>query len=152
MEGSNEHPPRRSAEVALVAALSLASVQLATLDAAAAGFVERAGAGLVLAAAPSPVAGANCYSLMVYAAETSLRPGVDEVLEKAADLGATTVRTWAFNDGAGQWNALQTSPGVYPEHVFRGLDHVVKKSGDLGLRLILPFVNQWDDYGGMRQY
>ena len=50
---------------------------------------------------------------MVYAAEAGLRGYVDEVLEEAAGLGLTVVRTWAFNDGADEWNALQVAPGVY---------------------------------------
>ena len=89
---------------------------------------------------------------MVYAADIGLRPFVDEVLEEAKEMGLTVIRTWAFNDGAGQWNALQTSPGVYQEYVFQGLDYVLAKADSLSLRLILPFVNNWDDYGGMNQY
>lgn len=97
-------------------------------------------------------AGTNCYYLMVYAAEDNLRGYVDEVLQDAAAMGLTVIRTWAFNDGAAQWNALQTAPGVYQERVFRGLDYVLHKADELDLKLILPFVNNWDDYGGMNQY
>lgn len=97
-------------------------------------------------------AGTNCYYLMVYAADPALRPYVDEVLEDAKEMRLTVVRTWAFNDGAGEWNALQTAPGVYDETVFQGLDYVVDKARQLGLHLILPLVNNWDDYGGMNQY
>jgi mannan endo-1,4-beta-mannosidase len=90
---------------------------------------------------------------MVYSAEGSgLRGYVDEVLDEGTLLGLTVARTWAFNDGAGQWNALQTSPGVYQESVFRGLDYVIAQAKARGLRLILTFVNNWDDYGGMNQY
>ncbi len=97
-------------------------------------------------------AGTNTYYLMVYAADLGLRHYVDEVLEETKAMSLNVMRTWAFNDGASQWNALQTSPGVYDEQVFQGLDYVVAKSGELGLQLILPFVNNWDDYGGMNQY
>jgi hypothetical protein len=36
--------------------------------------------------------------------------------------------------------------------VFKGLDYVLYRADQLGLRVILPFVNNWDDYGGMKQY
>ena len=101
---------------------------------------------------PYYYAGTNCYYLMVYAADPGLRGYVDEILEEAAEMGLTVVRTWAFNDGAGQWNALQTSPGAYQEFVFQGLDYVLYKADLLGIRVILPLVNNWDDYGGMNQY
>jgi mannan endo-1,4-beta-mannosidase len=100
---------------------------------------------------PFHFAGANCYYLMVYAADPSLRPQVDEVLEETAAMGLTVIRTWAFNDGTG-WNALQTSPGVYDESVFEGLDYVLDRCHQLGLRVVLPLVNNWVDYGGMDQY
>jgi mannan endo-1,4-beta-mannosidase len=88
---------------------------------------------------------------MTYAADPGLRAYVDEVLQESAEMGLGVVRTWAFNDGGG-WNALQTSPGTYDETVFQGLDYVLHKASALGLRVILPLVNNWDDYGGMNQY
>lgn len=96
-------------------------------------------------------AGTNCYYLMTWAADPSLRVSVDEVLEEAVLMGLTVVRTWAFNDGDG-WNALQTAPGVYDERVFQGLDYVLQKCDALGLRVVLPLVNNWIDFGGMDQY
>lgn len=101
---------------------------------------------------PFYYAGANCYYLMVYSAADSLRVYVDEVFADAKAMGLTVIRTWAFNDGASQWNALQTSPGVYDERVFRGLDYVLHKASESGIHLVLPFVNNWNDYGGMNQY
>jgi|GEM_PF-741903 len=115
------------------------------------GFVGVSGTNFVVDGKPFYYAGANCYYLMVYAADPGLRPHVDEVLEEAASMGLRVVRTWAFNDGSG-WNALQTAPGVYDETVFRGLDYVLHRASELGLRVILPLVNNWGDYGGMDQY
>jgi len=124
----------------------------ATNAAAETTFVSAEGTEFSLDGRPFYYAGTNTYYLMVYAADAALVAHVDEVLADAAAMGLAVVRTWAFNDGATQWNALQTAPGVYDETVFQGLDYVLKKADQQGIRLILPLVNNWDDYGGMNQY
>jgi len=116
------------------------------------GIVSVSGVRFMLNGVPFFYAGCNNYYQMVYAADPELRPFVEEVQAEAAGLELTVLRTWAFNDGASQWNALQTSPGVYQEYVFEGLDHVLQLADQYGLRLILTLVNNWDDYGGMNQY
>jgi len=115
-------------------------------------FVTREGARLFVGDDPFRIEGCNTYYLMVYATDESMRARVDEVLDAAADAGLNTLRTWAFNDGSDEWNALQPAPGVFDEQVLRGLDYVVEQAGRRGLRLILPLVNYWPDYGGMDQY
>ncbi len=151
--------PRRAARaLAAALALSLAAV-IGAADTAPAGpppatleeFVHAADGGFRYDGRPVHVAGTNCYYLMAFAADPSLRPRVDEVLTEARDMGLTVVRTWGFNDGSG-WNALQTAPGVYDETVFQGLDYVLDRCRALGLRVVLPLVNNWADYGGMDQY
>jgi len=151
----------RVAAVCVLASLSLLSSSAVPLGASSAslgaalvpgdGFVAASGTSFVLDGKPFYYTGTNCYYLMTYAADPALRPYVDEVLEEASAMGLRVVRTWAFNDGNG-WNALQTSPGVYDEAVFQGLDYVLHKARKLGLRVVLPLVNNWDDYGGMNQY
>jgi mannan endo-1,4-beta-mannosidase len=39
------------------------------------------------------------------------------MLKIGAKMGLTVCRTWAFNDG--DYNALQTSPGVFNEQAFK---------------------------------
>jgi mannan endo-1,4-beta-mannosidase len=114
-------------------------------------FVQRQGTDFVQNGLRFRPAGANCFYLMTFAADPGLRAAVDEVLEETALMGLTVVRTWGFNDGSG-WNALQTAPGVYDEAVFQGLDYVLDRCSRLGLRVVLPLVNNWTDYGGMDQY
>jgi mannan endo-1,4-beta-mannosidase len=116
------------------------------------GFLRRNGYRFEHLCEPMYFAGFNNYYQMVYAADLDLRHYVDEVQQEAAQMGLTVMRTWAFNDGADEWNALQTSPGVYQEHVFVGLDDVLEKARQNGLKVILTLVNNWDDYGGMNQY
>ena len=69
--------------------------------------------------------GANTYYLMHRASEARFRCEVDEVLDAAAELGITVIRTWGFSDGSTEWNALQREPGMYDETTFRGLDYAI---------------------------
>ncbi|CAH9101203.1 unnamed protein product [Cuscuta epithymum] len=115
------------------------------------GMVETNGNGqFVLNGQPFYVNGFNTYWLMVFAADESTRGKVSDVFKQASSVGMTVCRTWAFNDG--QWRALQISPGVYDELVFKGLDFVVSEAKNYGVRLILSFVNNWEPYGGKKQY
>jgi mannan endo-1,4-beta-mannosidase len=127
------------------------TAQIAAAQSNGDAFVRVDGTRFTVEGRPLHFAGTNCYYLMVFSADPGLRGHVDEVLTEAAAMGVTVVRTWAFNDGSG-WNALQTSPGVYQEYVFQGLDYVLDRCRQLGLRVVLPLVNNWADYGGMDQY
>jgi mannan endo-1,4-beta-mannosidase len=66
---------------------------------------------------PFYINGFNTYWLMVFAADDSTKGKVTEVFKQASSLGMTVCRTWAFNDG--QWRALQKSPSVYDEDIFK---------------------------------
>ncbi|XP_057807184.1 mannan endo-1,4-beta-mannosidase 4-like isoform X2 [Salvia miltiorrhiza] len=58
--------------------------------------------------------------------------------------------TWAFNDGGSK--PLQSSPGSYNQDMFKGLDFVVSEAPKHGIHLIFTLVNNWDAYGGKKQY
>lgn len=111
-------------------------------------FVRRAGSQLSVANRPYYFSGANQYYLFYQSQKM-----VDEVLEDAAVMGLDTVRTWAFGEGRQHSGvALQPEPGVYDEAAFRRLDYAVFKAKQLGIKLILSLVNNWDDFGGMNTY
>ncbi|RZR71765.1 hypothetical protein BHM03_00007143 [Ensete ventricosum] len=114
------------------------------------GAVERRGTHFVVRGRPFLVHGFNTYWLMVFAADPATRCKVSDVFKDAADAGLTVCRTWAFNDGG--WRALQISPFVYDEEVFKGLDFVVNEARTHGMRLMLSLCNNWEDYGGKAQY
>lgn len=96
---------------------------------------------------PWRFAGANCYYL-----HESSHQVIDGILEDTAAMGLTVMRCWAFSDGASRPMALQPAPYVYPEEAYDSLDYTVFRAGQLGLKLVLPLVNNWPDYGGMQQY
>ncbi|CAL5351627.1 unnamed protein product [Camellia sinensis] len=112
--------------------------------------VQKKGSQFVVNDQPFYVNGFNTYWLMVFAADQSTRGKVTEVFQQASSVGLTVCRTWAFNDG--QWRALQKSPSVYDEEVFKALDFVVSEAKKYKVRLILSLTNNWDAYGGKAQY
>jgi len=76
------------------------------------------------------------------------------------------VRVWAFGDvhevppastpdPNRVWYQLHNATGAYINYGPSGLqrlDYVVSTAERLGLKLVLPFINYWDDYGGMAAY
>lgn len=84
--------------------------------------VQKKGNQFVVNDQPFYVNGFNTYWLMVFAADQSTRGKVTDVFKQAASVGLTVCRTWAFNDG--QWRALQKSPAVYDEEVFKANSNI----------------------------
>lgn len=62
--------------------------------------------------------GWNSYWLMEESVWDTSRSTVSKMLKRGAEMGLSVCRTWAFNDGDGP-DALQISPGVFNERVFR---------------------------------
>ncbi|XP_062231099.1 putative mannan endo-1,4-beta-mannosidase 5 [Phragmites australis] len=114
------------------------------------GMVKTKGSQFVVRDRPFYVNGFNTYWLMILAVDPSTRGKVTEVFRQAAAVGLTVCRTWGFNDGG--WRALQKSPSVYDEDVFKALDFVVSEARKYRIRLILSLSNNWDGYGGKAQY
>ncbi len=126
-------------------------------------FVRRVGRALYLRGNAFRVAGASNYYLM-YKSRTM----VDDLLTTAAASGLNAVRLWGSleignQDGSNSINGK--AEGVYfqywdgsapayndgPDGLER-LDYVVYRAGQLGIELIIPFVNNWNGFGGMDQY
>lgn len=85
--------------------------------------VQKKGNQFVINDQPFYLNGFNTYWLMVFAADQSTKVKVSEVFQQASSAGLTVCRTWAFNDG--QWRALQKSPSVYDEEVFKVIENNV---------------------------
>ena len=113
-------------------------------------------------------AGCNIYYLTYKS-----RLMVDAALDAARAIGLRVVRTWAFLDmgsldssvpsiappGSKEgvyfqyWDPTKSAPAYNdgPTGLER-LDYVVAAAGQRGLKLILPLVNNWHDFGGIDQY
>ncbi|MHB8063004.1 MAG: dockerin type I domain-containing protein [Ruminiclostridium sp.] len=132
----------------LVTMLLISSITVGAVQAAPAGFVTANTNYFVLDGKPFYFAGTNNYYL-AYSSNTM----IDDVLNDAKAMELKVIRCWGFIDGASHNNkVMQPSLGVYDNSGFERLDYTIKKAGELGLKLVLPLVNNWDDFGGMNQY
>ncbi|KAK7284450.1 hypothetical protein RJT34_19196 [Clitoria ternatea] len=114
------------------------------------GFIQRNGTHFIQNGKPYYINGFNAYWLMTVASDQSTMSKVTTTFKEASQHGLNVARTWAFDDGGNK--AFQTAPGSYNENVFKGLDFVISEAGKIGVRLILSFVNNWNDYGGKSMY
>ncbi|KAF7291904.1 Mannan endo-1,4-beta-mannosidase F [Mycena indigotica] len=119
------------------------------------GFVKTSGTRFTLNGSKFTVVGSNAYwpGLLGYSTAD-----INKAFTDIANSGATTVRTWGFNEA--------TSPnGVY-FHLWNGatatvntganglqvLDTVIASAKAHGIRLIIALTNNWSDFGGMDTY
>ncbi len=102
--------------------------------------------------------GTNAYYLPNY---EKINSGiVDNAFDSFEEAGINVIRMWAFYDGYDcgysqndpNENVIQTSPGVYSESALQDLDRVIAKGKERNIRFILPFINYWDELGGICQY
>lgn len=116
-------------------------------------FVRRDGDSLRLDGRPFFFLGTNAYYLLEQSARGDTNT-VKALFQTAASLNMTVVRTWGFNDSPDSLDpaVIQFRPGLYNERALRALDFVLLQARLYNIRLLIPFVNNWDDYGGMNQY
>ncbi|CAM0881980.1 unnamed protein product [Alopecurus aequalis] len=138
----------RGAPVALLLLLCIHGGREA--EAAGGGFVRAQGTRFVMNGSPYYANGFNAYWLTTLAADPAQKGKVTSALSQAAGRGLTVARTWAFSDGGS--NALQYSPGKYNENTFKGLDFVLSEARKYGVKVILSLVNNYDSFGGKKQY
>jgi len=96
-------------------------------------------------------------------------PVVDSIFQAAADNDFTVMRMWAFNDIGDPADPttsidpqntntyFQYWDGTAPaqnegENGLVKLDYAIASAKERGLKLVLPFVNNWGPFGGMGQY
>lgn len=110
-------------------------------------FVGAADGNFVLDGRAWRFGGSNCYYL-----HEGSHHVIDLILESAAAMGLAVIRCWAFSDGNSRPKPLQPVPYEYPEDAYDSIDYTAFRADQLGLKLVLPLVNNWSDYGGMQQY
>jgi len=102
---------------------------------------------------PFSFVGANAYYLQQLTAKGQTAE-VQEVLSTATANGLRCLRTWGFYDSPDSLNpaVIQYKPGKFNEHALRALDYVLAEADRFGIKLVIPLVNNWEDFGGMNQY
>lgn len=121
-------------------------------------FVQVQNSRFVLNGETFRFAGTNAYYLPNY--EKLDSRVVDRAFDAFEEAGVSVVRMWAFYDGYDcgysrndpNENVIQTAPGEYSESALQDLDRVIAKGKERGMRFVLPFINYWDELGGICQY
>lgn len=122
------------------------------------GFVHIQNGAFALDGNEFQFAGTNAYYLPNY---NKIDPSVVErTFNTFKAAGITVVRMWAFYDGYdcgyssidSDENVIQTSPGIYSEEALRDLDFIIARGKQQNIKFILPFINFWDELGGICQY
>ena len=135
------------------AATSQAVVNPALPEIRSGQFVRRLGNTLMLGDRPFRFNGNNTYYLQ---AEIAYRreAGVEETLDKMAELGMSVTRANAHNDHppAQDPAVIQTDPGVYRETSLVALDRSIDEARKRNIRMALKLTNNWEAYGGIRRY
>ncbi|ETS04541.1 beta-mannase, partial [Trichoderma reesei RUT C-30] len=102
-------------------------------------------------------AGTNCY----WCSFLTNHADVDSTFSHISSSGLKVVRVWGFNDvntqpSPGQiWFQKLSATGSTINTGADGLqtlDYVVQSAEQHNLKLIIPFVNNWSDYGGINAY
>ena len=103
-------------------------------------------------------AGTNCYWCSVGGISDA---DVDLTMNHIQQSGLKILRVWGFNDvtsipsGNQIWFQNLAASGSTINTGATGLqrlDYVVQAAEKRGIKLIIPFVNNWDDYGGYAAY
>ncbi len=103
-------------------------------------------------------AGTNAYYLPNY---QKINPDVvDRTFRLFKNTDINVIRMWGFYDGYDcgysstdpEENVIQTEPGKYSEEALEDLDEVIAKGKEQGIYFIIPFINYWDQLGGICQY
>lgn len=158
---------KKLSAVLIAAAVAAGVIGAATPAAAApkAQFVTAKAGKLQLAGKAYEFAGTNNYYLGYKSQQM-----VDAVLDDAAAAGFDVVRTWGSQDfqnpdGSGSvhqnfegvwyqaWDAATGKPVVNTgADGLQKLDYAIAAAGQRGIKLVIPFVNNWNAFGGMDQY
>jgi mannan endo-1,4-beta-mannosidase len=123
------------------------------------GFVEREDGALLLdLIAPFRGTGTNLYylqQLLSYAQQNhddEAEGAVREVLDDLVCLSLPVARIWGFNDTKDSTSIRRSPEEGLREEGLRGLDQAVWEAKRRGIRLIIPLVNNWAEYGGLPAY
>ncbi|KAL1696278.1 glycoside hydrolase family 5 protein [Schizophyllum commune] len=137
-------------------ALALSVARSVSAAPSAAGFVAVNGTKFTLDGEPYTVVGSNSYWVGLNGYSTD---AMDQAFKDIAGAGATTVRTWGFNEVTSpngipyyqSWSGSTPTVNTGADGL-GNFDNVVAAAKANGLKLIVALTNNWADYGGMDVY
>ncbi|PKS09812.1 hypothetical protein jhhlp_004435 [Lomentospora prolificans] len=144
----------------LVSSVLLASLATGLASASparrqASGFSTTSGTQFTIDGETKYFAGSNSYWISFLTNNAD----VDLVMDHFSSSGLKIFRVWGFNDVNAEsnqvWYQLLSASGSRINTGANGLqrlDAVVASAEKYGVKLIINFVNYWDDYGGMNAY
>jgi hypothetical protein len=120
-------------------------------------FVTRDGGQLVLDGAPFKFASVNVPNLHMHEDPAWKLPTPWEQADamcSVRQMGGRVARTYVLSIGESGWATPRhiTTPGIFNEELFVALDGAIAAAADHGVRLIIPFVDQWHWWGGIAEY
>src|SRR5262249_49903013 len=81
---------------------------------------------------------------------------ITDALETVKQLGGRVARMYVISICSTSLDSAipchVTRPGVFNEEAFRALDKVLEIANRLGVRVIIPLVDQWKWWGGVAEY
>jgi len=129
-----------------------------TSGAPAMDFVVRKGDQLFLGDEPFRFISFNAPDLHVMEDESWHRASLweqEDALRTIARMGGQVVRIYPMSIVGGLNNGSYThvlGKGVYNEALFRDLDQLLVVAGQLNVRVIIPFIDHWEWWGGIPQF
>ena len=102
--------------------------------------------------------GTNLYylqQLLSYAQQDqdpTAMQAVGEVLDDLVCLSLPVARIWGFNDSKDTSSIRHSPQEGFREEGLRGLDQAIWEAKRRGIRVIIPLVNNWGEYGGLPAY
>ncbi|KAJ7278403.1 CEL4b mannanase [Mycena rebaudengoi] len=119
------------------------------------GFVKTSGTRFTLNGAKYTVVGSNAYWLPLTGYS---KTDVDKAFSDMVSAGATTIRTWGFNEVTSAngvyfnlWNGTKATVNTGANGL-AALDLAIASAKAHGIRLIVALTNNWSDFGGMDVY
>jgi len=118
-------------------------------------FPSTSGTSFIIDGKQQYFAGTNTY----WIGFQSNNADVDLVMKNIASAGMKVLRVWGFNDITSDPSQVHYQSFINGEakintgaNGLERLDYVVKSAEENGVKLIINFVNNWTDYGGMAAY
>ncbi|KAI1378605.1 carbohydrate-binding module family 1 [Hypoxylon crocopeplum] len=155
-QSSNEYYSQCVPDTAVPTAAPAATTTLAAAPAAT-GFAKTDGLLFNIDGVTKYYAGTNSYWISFLTNNAD----VDKALDELVQGGHKILRIWGFNDvtsqpGSGtvyfQYLSSRGSTINTGANGLQRLDYVVSAAEKRGIKLIINFVNNWGDYGGMNAY